>query len=277
MKALSRFASLASLPVVLALVGCGGEAMRARAPDPTAAPVAAAPPVLKESLYAKDASGSVSEHDLQTILQSPIDLVWPARVGVVPLSAPFDASGHVAVSTRATAASRLTRALIGTPQFSHVSDVSTDVPNGGGLEGLRAIAARYRLRYLVLYSERFEDESHLNNWAWTYPTLVGMFLVPGVTVQSQGIAQADLLDVRTGTVLFSVVEPMRVSQHQWMVGAERSHRAAEAKVAGDAAERLARRVTSQANLLVAFAEQSAKDGPTARQRVLPATIADAKP
>lgn len=235
----------------------------------------AAPPVLKESLFAKDASGSVSEQDLQKILASPIDLVWPARVGVVPLSAPFDASGRVAVGTRATAADRLARALVGAPQFSHVSDVSTDVPNVGGLEGLRAIAARYRLRYLVLYSERFEDESHLNNWAWTYPTLIGMFLVPGVTVQSQGIAQADLLDVRTGTVLFSVVEPMRVSQQRWMVGAERAHRAAEANAAGEAAERLAKRVTSQANLLVAYADQ-ARSATLASTRILPAPIADAK-
>jgi len=272
MNLLRRLLAPASIPFALLLGGCAssGPALQARSAEPAGAPA----PVLRQSLYARNDTGGLGEADLQKILESPIDLVWPARIGVVPLSGAFDAGGSVSLSTRTTAADRLARGLIGTPQFSHVSDVSTDVPNTGGIEGLRVIAARYRLRYLVLYSERFEDESHLNNWAWTYPTLVGMFLVPGVTVQSRGIAQADLLDVRTGTVLFSVVEPMRVSQHQWMVGAERSHRAAEAKAAGEAAERLAKRVASQAELLVAFADRSAAQGVEARRRSLPAAIAD---
>ncbi|MEJ7734208.1 MAG: hypothetical protein WKG00_34060 [Polyangiaceae bacterium] len=259
------------MPAALALAGCGANQQVAMAPEqaPAAAP---APPVLTRSLYAKDASGALTESDLGRILESPIDLSFPARVGVVPLSGPFDAGGKVAIGTRSVAAEKLARSLLGASQFSHVSDVSTDIPNPGGIEGLRVLAARYRLRYLVLYSERFEDETHLNGWAWTYPTLLGMFLAPGVTVESRGLAQADLLDVRTGTVLFSVVEPMQVSEQSRMIGAAREHRKDQGSAAADAAERLAKRVASQANVLVAFADRAAKEGPEARSRFLPAPI-----
>ena len=59
--------------------------------------------------------------------------------------------------------------------------------------------------------------------------MIGMFISPGVTVQSRGLAQADLLDVRTGTILFSVVQPMSVSSKQLMIGAGRSKRCAAGK------------------------------------------------
>ena len=37
--------------------------------------------------------------------------------------------------------------------------------------------------------------------------------------------------MRTGTVLYSVVEPMQVSESEWMIGAARAHRKAQAKEA----------------------------------------------
>jgi hypothetical protein len=153
-----------------------------------------------------------------------------------------------------------------------VSDISTDLPNGGGLEGLRVIAARYRLRYLLLYSERFEDATHLNGWAWLYPTVIGMFIAPGVTVKSYGIAQADLLDVRTGTILFSVVQPMGTDSNELMIGAARSHREEQASAAAGAAKALAKRITSQTNALVAYADQSAVGKGRPRTRILPAPV-----
>jgi rhombotail lipoprotein len=268
---LRRFVTL--VPLVASLSGCASQARVAGDP---AAPAAAAPApaVLARSLYSKDSSGSLAENDLQRVLESPIDLVFPARVGVVPLAEPFDPKGTVSIATRSVAAERLARSLVGSTQFSHVSDISTDLPNVGGIEGLRVIAARYRLRYLLLYSERFEDDTHLNGWAWTYPTLIGMFITPGVTTESRGIAQADLLDVRTGTILFSVVEPMRVSEQQLMVGAARAHRKEQSEAAAKAAERLAKRVAGQANLLVAYADSAAREGAVARTRILPAPIAN---
>lgn len=254
------------------LLGCAAANHAPSMPSPEPAQVAAAPmpaPIAK-SMFSKDSSGSLSENDLQKILEAPLDLELPARVGVVPLAAPFDAQGSVSLALRATASRDLARSLQGNQYFSHVSDVSTELPNTGGLEGLRIIAARYRMRYLLLYTERFQDDTHLNGWAWLYPTIIGMFAAPGVTVQSSGLLQADLFDVRTGTILFSVVQPVHVSENEQMIGAARAHREHQAKAASEAAKGLAKLVSRQVNELVAAADEA---GRTERKvRLLPPPV-----
>jgi rhombotail lipoprotein len=270
---LARFLSV--IPLLSLLTACGASApMSVAAPVAVAAP---APAVLDRSLFTKDGSGALGENDLQHVLSTPIDLQFPARVGVVPLAQAFDPKGEVSIGTRSVAARDLATALIGGPHYSHVSDVSTELPNTGGIEGLRLIAARYRLRYLLLYSERFEDTTHLNGWAWLYPTVIGMFVAPGVTVESSGLVQADLLDVRTGTILFSVVEPMRVHEKEWMIGAGRSHKELQGEAASAAAKRLAKRVSEQTSALVAYAERmGSPEAAHAKVRIIPApVIADA--
>lgn len=266
-----------ALTLAATMTGC---AAAKRAPDAAGPAVMAEQPkpqVLDHSLYAKNATGSLSEAQLQEILRKPIDLQFPARVGVVPLAEPFDPAKPVSVATRNVAARHLSKSLIGSPQFSHVSDISTELPKPGGIEGLRVLAARYRVRYLLLYTERFEDDTHSNGWAALYPTGLGMFFAPGVTVESHGVAQVDLLDVRTGTILYSVVEPMHVSSQEWMVGAARAHRELQAAEAADTAGKLAKRVSSQANALVAFADSAAKGDEYIRTRILPAAIAVDQP
>jgi hypothetical protein len=244
------------------------------AAPPQAAAAQAAPAPLARSYYAKDTSGALSENDLQHVLEAPIDLQFPARVGVVPLAKPFDAESRASLGVRSVASRDFATALIGNPHFSHVSDVSTDLPNTGGIEGLRVLAARYRLRYLLLYTERFEDATHANGLAALYPTVIGMFVAPGVTVESHGLAQADLLDVRTGTVLFSVVEPIHVKSMEFMIGAARAHRELQAKAAAEAAKRLAKRVALQTNQIVAYAEEMSSPGAHERHptRLLPAPV-----
>jgi rhombotail lipoprotein len=261
----------AVVPALALLAACGGAPARPGAPSQGVGATSEAP-VLTHSLYSKDSAGSLTESDLQKILESPIDLQLPARVGVVPLAEPFSPKGPVALATRHIASSDLASALVGAPYFSQVSDISTDIPNVGGIEGLRVIAARYRVRYLVLYSQKFEDATHLNGWAWLYPTVIGMFLAPGVTVQSNGIAQADLVDVRTGTILFSLVEPIHVSSKEMMIGAGRAHGEAQGAAASLAAKALAKRVIAQTNALVAFAEQGEKGQANVKVRIIPAPI-----
>ncbi len=268
---------LFTLPFVTFLAGCSAN-FAPRAMEPAQVAGSPAPAVLDRSLFARDGSGSMSEGDLQRVLSTAIDLQLPARIGVVPLAEPFDPKGTVSIGTRSIAARDLASSLIGQPFFSHVSDISTDLPNTGGIEGLRLIAARYRLRYLLLYSERFEDGTHMNGWAWLYPTVIGMFIAPGVTVESRGLAQADLLDVRTGTVLFSVVQPMHVKSSQLMIGAGRSHQELQGEAASEAAKKLARRVSDQTSALVAYAdEMGGENGRRAKTRIIPAPVLAAQP
>jgi len=260
---------LFTLPFVTFLAGCSAN-FAPRAMEPAQVAGSPAPAVLDRSLFARDGSGSMSEGDLQRVLSTAIDLQLPARIGVVPLAEPFDPKGTVSIGTRSIAARDLASSLIGQPFFSHVSDISTDLPNTGGIEGLRLIAARYRLRYLLLYSERFVDDTHVNGWAWLYPTVIGMFVAPGVTVQSKGLLQADLFDVRTGTILFSVVQPMEVSETERMIGAGRAHKEHQAAAASAAAQKLAKVVARQVNELVAAADEA---GQTERKvHLLPAPV-----
>lgn len=262
------------------LLGCGAASpgMEPAAPSQAQAAAAPMPAPIDHSMFSKDSSGSLSEGDLQKILEAPLDLEFPARVGVVPLAKPFDPGGEVTIATRSTASRDLSRALVGNPYFSHVSDVSTELPNTGGLEGLRVIAARYRMRYLLLYTERFVDDTHLNGWAWLYPTIIGMFAAPGVTVASKGILQADLFDVRTGTILFSVVQPIEVKEKEQMIGAARAHQEHQAKAAQEAAKGLAKLVSRQVNELVAAADDASKTERKVHMLpppVLPSTAASA--
>jgi hypothetical protein len=261
MKTGTAFAFAALVSSLLA--GCGAAPPAPSMPHDAPAAVATAPmpAPIERSMFSKDSSGSLSENDLQKILEAPLDLELPARVGVVPLAQPFNPNGPVR---------DLARSLMGNQYFSHVSDVSTELPNAGGLEGLRVIAARYRMRYLLLYSERFQDDTHLNGWAWLYPTIIGMFAAPGVTVKSSGLLQADLFDVRTGTILFSVVQPVHVSENEQMIGAARAHQEHQSKAASEAAQGLAKLVSRQVNELVAAADEA---GRTERKvRLLPPPV-----
>ncbi|MFO0611749.1 MAG: hypothetical protein U0414_04115 [Polyangiaceae bacterium] len=246
-----------ALLTAAALTGCGG----APAPEaPLAAPATMAeaprPEVLSRSLF--NAGGSVTEDDLQKVLSTGIDLAFPARIGVLPVAQPFNAGGDVSISLRTVASRDLAKSLAKSPAFSQVSNISTDLPSQGGIEGLRAIAARYRLRYIVLYSERFEDESHVNGWAALYPTILGIFLTPSVTIESNGVAEADLVDVRTGTILASSIQPLRVDEVTFAVGSGREHREAQHDVAAAAAPDLALDLAAQTGALVSFAEEARK-------------------
>jgi hypothetical protein len=256
----------------MAATGCAAPKMdmAPRAPVQAAAPEAPAPAVQERSFYARDANGSLTEDQLQKVLAMPIDLQLPARVGVVALGRPYDASEGAHVRARGVAARRLAKALVGGDVFSHVTDMSTDLPRAEGIEGLRVLASRYRLRYLLLYTERFEDDTHANGWAALYATGIGVLLAPGVTVESHGIAQVDLLDVRTGTILFSVVEPMHVRSQQLVVAASRAHLDKQHEEIGRAVDRLSRRVASQAQALVRWADESAANPPP--RRILPAPV-----
>lgn len=259
---------LRALPFVF-LAACGAAPSRpAHAPQAAIAPPA--PAVLTHSLYSTSPSGGLAEGDLQTVLSSPIDLQLPARLGVVPLAEPFDPKKPATLSTRHLAAQGLAAGVAESKWWSQVSDVSTDLPSPGGIEGLRVIAARYRVRYLLLFSQRFEDATHLNGWAWLYPTVLGMFVAPGVTVESRGVVQADLLDVRTGTILFTAVEPVHVHEKALMIGAARTHGEAQGEAAAGAAKLLAKRVVAQTEALVQFADMGAQSTP--KTKLLPAPI-----
>ena len=122
-----------------------------------------APPPLERSLFARDPNGQLTEDALQKILAAPIELDLPARVGVLPivtrdrLARPRPGLDRVPAGV-----APLVKTLRKDAAFSLVTQTMV-IPSGAlGMEALREIAARYRLRYVMLYREVLAKDTALN-------------------------------------------------------------------------------------------------------------------
>jgi hypothetical protein len=208
MNAGSRVGGLAALVVVcssLLAVGCaaGGARYSSKAMAEVAAPPIALPP-LEESVFSRDPWGQLTEEDLQRILASPIELDLPARVGILPVMTATDWRGpNPNYDTVPAGTAALLKELRGAEAFTLVTDVMP-IPSGAlGMEALREIAARYRLRYVLLYREVIGDKTTLNALAWGYTTLVGALFLPGQHLEVGGYLEASMFDVKTGLLMFT--------------------------------------------------------------------------
>jgi hypothetical protein len=215
-----RAALLVICLVAAATAACGGMPTHKMA----SAPMAAAPqepsrppPPLDRSLFARDPNGQLSEDALQRILASPIELDLPARVGVMPVMTPADWRGpgpdHRVPSGMSTLVDRLRRDAA----FSLVTQTMV-IPSGAlGMEALREVAARYRLRYLILYREVLAKRGSLNPWAWGYATGIGALFLPGQRQEVYGYIEASMFDVKTGLLMFTTRRAIDAAQssNQW--------------------------------------------------------------
>jgi hypothetical protein len=209
------------LVAAAATTGCAGGYKMASKPMAAAAQEASRPapppPPLDRSLFARDPNGQLSEDALQRILASPIELELPARVGVMPVMTPADWRGPGPDHRVPTGMSTLVERLRRDAAFSLVTQTMV-IPSGAlGMEALREIAARYRLRYLILYREVLAKRGSLNAWAWGYATGVGALFLPGQRQEVYGYIEASMFDVKTGLLMFTTRRALAASQttNQW--------------------------------------------------------------
>jgi hypothetical protein len=183
--------------------GCAARARMASAPM-TAAPPPGSPPPLEQSLFAKDPNGALTEEQIQTILAAPIEIDLPARVGVMPILTATDWRGPGPDYDRVPAGvapfvARLRKAK----PFTLVTEIMP-IPSGAlGMEALREVAARYRLRYLVLYREVLTRRRTYNGWAWGFATGIGALFLPGRQHEVFGYIEASMFDIKTGVLMFT--------------------------------------------------------------------------
>ncbi|HEY1086069.1 MAG TPA: hypothetical protein VGE37_00190, partial [Archangium sp.] len=162
-------------------------------------------PPLEQNHFFRDQTG-LGEAELQTILASPVFLEEHARIGVLPVRSGYAPDEGLPVDvTPAT----LVTALEGSGMFDLASEIASEWPTSSGTAGLRELAARYRTEYVLLYRHRFDDQTHANGFAAGFFTLVGALFLPGTTIESSGVLEATLFDVKTGTILFTVHERVR--------------------------------------------------------------------
>jgi hypothetical protein len=168
---------------------------------------------LDRSLFSRDPQGQLDEARLQRILAAPLDADLPARVGVLPILPPADWRGPTPDYQRVPAGTAaFAKALVGSEHFSMVTEI-LPIPSGAlGMEALREVAARYQLRYVLLYREAVTRDIRANPWAAGYVTVLGALFMPGRTLEVSGFLEASLFDVKTGLLLFTVRRAVRGSR-----------------------------------------------------------------
>lgn len=245
----------------LALVagGCGAQQKPLEATmQPTKAAAEAqaqADAPLREDLFQRDRSGQIDEEDLRRVLGSPVFLEREARVGVVPVQDEYDPDEGPPL-TQVTGA--LAESLESSGLFEGVTEVTTDWPGDRGISGLRELAARYRVEYLLLYRHRFVHRKRPNNWAWLYPTVVGLFAAPGRTIEVAGVLEATLFDVKTGTLLFTAYERAHEEVERNLFQNGRKRRELEQEMLSEVAEPLIDQVVGQTGRLAAERPDAAR-------------------
>jgi hypothetical protein len=196
----------AALLVVCVATACaGGPGMMASKAVPAVAmQPAEAPPPLDRSLFARNPDGTLSEEQLQKIIDSPIELDLPARVGVLPIIPSKDWRGPGPSYEIPSGVHQFVKTLKGSEHFTLVTEIMPIQSGALGMEALREMAARYRLRYIILYRETYQRRERANGWAVGYATLVGSLFLPGATLMVDGYLEASMFDVKTGLLMFTV-------------------------------------------------------------------------
>ncbi len=188
----------------------------ASAAQPMAAPQP--PPPLDRSVFARDPHGQLSEEMLQKILGTPIELDLPSRVGVLPIITASDWRGPSPDYDRVPpGVSPLVARLRKDAAFSLVTEMMP-IPSGSlGMEALREAAARYRLRYVILYREVLAKKHHQNAWSWGYATAIGALFLPGKQHEVYGYIEATMFDVKTGLLMFTTRRAIMASKgsNEW--------------------------------------------------------------
>lgn len=194
--------------VVIATASLGCAATRSAAADFRPLSFEASPPAvtpLVENHFVRDRA-AVGEPELRAILAAPVFLEEHARVGVLPVATRYEVDDGVPVQP---APAELVAALEGSGLVELATEVSSEWPIERGLPGLRELAARYRTEYLLLVRHRFVDVTRPNPAAAAYLTLIAALFVPGTNIETSGVLEATLFDVKTGTILFTVSERVR--------------------------------------------------------------------
>lgn len=203
--------------VVLLCAGCGAKQMHMASARMAEAPTSAAaaqpmPPPLEKSVFARDPQGQLTEENLQKILAAPIELDLPARVGVIPVLTATDWRGPSPDYHVPAGVAPFVRTLRGAEPFSLITEIMP-IPSGAlGMEALREVAARYRLRYVILYREVLAKKKKANRWAFGYATAVGALFLPGQQHEVYGYIEATMFDVKTGTLMFTARRAVQASK-----------------------------------------------------------------
>lgn len=204
------------------------------------------PTALTQNFFKGDKVRALTEDNLRAVLDAPVFLEKNARIGVVPVTSQYSPNRALPLEE---ITARIARTLDQTGEFEIVSEISTDWPTNGNIAGLRELAARYRSEYMLLYRQRFVDRTYTNGWGWGWVTLVGGLLLPVDTLEVQGVVEATLFDVKSGTLLFTVYTRIHGEADENIWHSDRKRRALKMKLLTDATDALLKQMKSKVDQL----------------------------
>lgn len=215
----------------------------------------AAPAPLTRSLFRKPQDRENLDEDvIQRVINAPLQPELPARAGVLVLDAPFTRKAYAALTPGDRAPQILARRLERDRHFVMVSDISPHLVKGQDIEAIRELATRYRLRYLVIFNRRFDDQRRVNRWGWSWLSLVAIPFAPAYTYRTTGLLEATLMDVRTGTFLFTTQVHIEATQRGTPWSGDDTLAAMELEAARDAALKLSSKFLAKCRRLVSHAD-----------------------
>jgi hypothetical protein len=239
------------LVALAALAGCASAHPSAElAPLQLAQEGHAAP--LTEDHFSRDSAGNLTPQQMKELLAGPVFLEAGTRLGVVPVESGYQPGSELPLPN---VPAELTSALEGSGLFEMATEVSTDWPADRGVGGLRELAARYRAPYLLLYRQRFVDDSFANAWAVLDPTIIGALITPNQTLETDGVLEATLFDVQTGTLLFTVYARVHDTTNATVWHDARKVQAMQQALQSQAAKTLADQVLEKVRRLAAARPQ----------------------
>jgi len=198
--------------------------------------------------FSRDQTGALSEEELIRTIEAPVFLAEETRLGIVPVAVAYEADDEIPL---VAVPEVLATALDNTGFFEVTSEISTDWPSDSSISGLRELAARYRTRYLLLYRHRFVDDHRANGWAFSYIAIVTIPFVPARTLETAGVLEATLFDVRTGSLMFTVYERVHEISDENVWYNSLKLREMRERLLNEGAERLADKVVHQIHRLAA--------------------------
>lgn len=255
-----RISTIALLLIALLGISTGCSAKKAVRADLESYNVGAAQPAseLDENHFKTDRTGNVSEDELRHILASPVFLAEDPRIGVIEVETAHDADDDVPLSE---VPRQLGDALEGTGFIEVATEIVSGWQTDTGIGGLRELAARYRADYMLLYRHRFVEHTRTNAWGVSWATFLGGFVTPHRSVEMDGVLEATLFDVKTGTILFTVHQRVHETESINIWHGKYKRRALKDKMIEEATDKLTEKMTGKVRRLVAARPQaSATEG-----------------
>ncbi len=212
---------------------------------------------LVKNHFKGDKTPIIEEVLLHRVFVAPAFLPERSRLGVVPVATGYGVDRDLPL---AGVPGELSAALEASGLFEGTTEISTDWPAGSGISGLRELAARYRCDFILLYRHRFVDRSWVNGWGALIPTLIGPLITPMHTLETAGVLEATLFDVRTGTLLFTVYERVHARVDENVYQNDRKRRELKEQLLAKAAGSLAERALGKSRRLAAARPDDAQRG-----------------